>query len=358
MALKTLLVQNLRIIQQLEISLATDANLFVGENGAGKTSILEAIDILSRGRSFRERRTQALLRKNSSDLVISGALIPTGKKIHLGIQKSAKQTNLHMNQEKVNSISTHASYLPVVSLHPDSHRLIQGGGKYRRKYLDWSAFHVEPSFLNYWRNYSKCLKQRNQALRDQCTTEDLSAWTTELSDYANLVDRVRSDLFEKINPIIGEYSRKLLPELEVNTAYYRGWPEGLTLAEALGEVITQERHLKTTRLGPHRADLKVFLNEQDAAAAASRGQEKLLAACLLLAQIKHIQQTGSLKCVVLLDDVRAELDSEHADALLTALQNLGCQVFITAIEQEQIDLSGWKDTQVFHVKHGVCKAMK
>ena len=83
-----------------------------------------------------------------------------------------------------------------------------------------------------------------------------------------------------------------------------------------------------------------------------------MAACLLLAQIKHIQQTGSQKCVVLLDDVRAELDSEHADALLIALQNLGCQVFITAIEQEQIDLSGWKDTKVFHVKQGVCKAMK
>ncbi len=358
MALKTLLVQNLRIIQQLEISLAADANLFVGENGAGKTSILEAIDILSRGRSFRERRTQALLRKDSNDLVISSALIPAGEEIYLGIQKSARQTLLHLNQEKVSSISTHASYLPVVSLHPDSHRLIQGGGKYRRKYMDWSAFHVEPSFLQYWRNYSKCLKQRNQALRDQCTAEELSVWTGELNEYANSVDRVRSELFAQLNRLIDEYSSKLMPEAEVNISYYRGWPEELVLEDALREALAQERHIKTTRLGPHRADLRLFLNGQEAAAAASRGQQKLLAACLLLAQIKHIQQTRSQKCVVLLDDIRAELDQEHAHALLTALQELGCQVFITAIDQEQNDLTGWQDVKVFHVKQGVCKAMK
>ncbi|MGI9286931.1 MAG: DNA replication/repair protein RecF, partial [Pseudomonadales bacterium] len=133
--------------------------------------------------------------------------------------------------------------------------------------------------------------------------------------------------------------------------------EELSLEAALQEGHNQELLSKTTRRGPHRADLKIFLNQQEAAAAASRGQQKLIAASLILAQIDHIQRYSEQKCVVLLDDIRAELDKQHGHALISALQTLGCQVFITAIEMDQIDLNGWEDTQVFHVKHGVCKSM-
>ncbi|MBT8113266.1 MAG: AAA family ATPase, partial [Gammaproteobacteria bacterium] len=160
MALQSLLVQNLRIIEQLDVSFAADANLFIGENGAGKTSILEAIDILSRGRSFRERRTTSLLRKDTEELIVSGKVNSTEQTTHLGVQKSSRQTTLHCNQEKVTSISMHASYLPVLSMHPDTHQLIQGSGLQRRNYIDWSAFHVKPLFLQNWREYSKCLRQR------------------------------------------------------------------------------------------------------------------------------------------------------------------------------------------------------
>ncbi len=354
MALQSLLVQKLRIIEQLDISLAVDANLFIGENGAGKTSILEAIDILSRGRSFREHRTFPLIQHHAIDLIVSGKIESSEGLTHLGIQKSAKQTVLHCNQDKVASISNHASYLPVLSMHPDSHQLIQGGGKYRRNYIDWSAFHVKHEFLQSWREYNKCLKQRNQALRNHCGEEELLMWTKQLSSLGKLVDHARSEIFQEITPIFDKYSSKLLPECKISMNYYKGWQEGVSLEDALNDIRIQEQHTKTTRYGPHRADLKLFLNLQDAAATASRGQQKLIAACLLLAQIEHIQDSSNQKCVVLLDDIRAELDQRHARALVSALQALGCQVFITAIEAEQIDLKGWKDTKVFHVKRGVC----
>ena len=355
MALHSLFVQNLRIIEQLDISLAADANLFVGENGAGKTSILEAIDILSRGRSFRERRTQPLLGNHAENLIVRSQLTSQEGPILLGIQKSARQTELRCNQEKVASISNHAAYLPVVSMHPDSHQLIQGGGKQRRTYLDWSTFHVKPGFLQDWRAYNKCLKQRNQALRDQCSSAELEVWTKELSTKAELVDRERLCVFNEIMPYFDEYSRSLLPECELNIHYHRGWPEETSLQESLTEALSQERNSKTTRLGAHRADLKLFFNQQEAAATASRGQQKLIAACLLLAQIKHLQQHEGQKCVVLLDDIRAELDQQHASALMSALQALGCQVFITAIEEQQVEIKGWENTAVFHVKQGICE---
>ena len=357
MALQTLLVQNLRIIEQLDISFAADANLFIGENGAGKTSILEAIDILSRGRSFRERRTTPLLRKEADDLVVSGKVKTIESSTHLGIQKSSRQTTLHCNQEKVASISNHASYLPVLSMHPDSHQLIQGSGKYRRNYIDWSAFHVKPVFLQNWRDYTKCLRQRNVALRNHASSEELLVWTKQLSAMGEEVNKARWEIFQEINPIFDEFTNILLPECEISMIYHRGWSEELSLKDTLHDAHEQELLSKTTRYGPHRADIKIFLNQQEAAASASRGQQKLIAACLLLAQIDHIQRYTEQKCVVLLDDIRAELDQQHARALISALQTLGCQVFITAIEVEQIDLHGWEDSKVFHVKQGVCKQM-
>ena len=358
MALQSLLVQNLRIIEQLDVSFAADANLFIGENGAGKTSILEAIDILSRGRSFRERRTTPLLRKDTEELIVSGKVNSTEQTTQLGVQKSSRQTTLHCNQEKVASISMHASYLPVLSMHPDTHQLIQGSGLQRRNYLDWSAFHVKPLFLQNWREYSKCLRQRNVALRNNASEGELLIWTKQLSTMGEKVNIARSEIFQEISPIFSEFVSILLPECEISLNYHRGWPEELSLEAALLEVYNQELLNKTTRCGPHRADLKIFLNQQEAAAAASRGQQKLIAASLLLAQIDHIQCYSEQKCVVLLDDIRAELDQQHANALISALQTLGCQVFITAIELDQINLNGWEDTKVFHVKQGVCNPVK
>jgi DNA replication and repair protein RecF len=352
LALLSLLIQNLRIIEQIELQFANDANLFIGENGAGKTSILEAIDILSRGRSFRERRSSPLIRKQATDLIISGQVKVAENIVHLGIQKFAKQTLLHCNQEKVASVSNHASYLPVLSMHPDAHQLIQGSSKFRRNYLDWSAFHVKHDFLQSWRDYSKCLNQRNHALRNHCSENELLVWSKHLSQLGEKVNLARSEIFEELTPIFEHYVNKLLPECDIALCFYRGWPEEDKLITALQKSRPQELQSKTTRCGPHRADLKLRLNQQQASASASRGQQKLIAASLILAQIDHIQLIRKQKCIVLLDDVRAELDQQHAHALISALQDLGCQVFITAIEEEQIDLSGWQDTKVFHVKQG------
>ncbi len=356
MVLRTLLVQNLRIIEQLNISFAQDANLFIGENGAGKTSILEAIDVLSRGRSFRERRTSPLIQQEANMLVVSGKIANDETETHLGVQKSRKNMLLHCNQEKVASIANHASRLPVLSIHPDSHQLVQGGGKFRRNYMDWSAFHVKHEFLTIWRDYNKCLRQRNAALRNHCGGAELKTWTTKISQLGERVNSARSQIFKELNTIFDKYNSILLPECKINMEYFSGWQMDRTLEETLSSMSEQELLTKTTRAGPHRADIKISLNQQEASASASRGQQKLIAASLLLAQIDHIQQFSKHKCVVLLDDIRAELDQNHAEALLTALQTLGCQVFITSIERDQINLEGWKDTKVFHVKQGGCEA--
>ncbi len=358
MLLHTLLVKNLRIIKTVELSLAKNATLFCGENGAGKTSILEAIDFLSRGRTFRSRRLQPLLGPVNEAITVSGEVQNGSQIMRLGIQKSAQKTILHCNQQKVDSISLHANYLPVICLHPDCHQLIQGGARNRRKYLDWSAFHVKQEFLSDWRKYNKCLQQRNQILRQECgNQEEITAWTHELSMLGETIDQTRSKIFQEISPIFNEYARKLLPECQITWIYNRGWPKEYSLQEALQHSAAKERQARTTLRGPHRAEIKILLEQQNAASAASRGQQKLLAACLLLAQIEHMQNTSRRKCIVLLDDIRAELDQIHTNALFASLQALDSQIIASAIEPNQVDLQAWTETAVFHVKQGTCELL-
>lgn len=356
MALHTLYIQNLRIIEHLELSLARDATLFYGENGAGKTSILEAIDFLSRGRTFRSRNIGPILRNKSKQIIARGKVVEGEQTATLGIQKSADEIKLHCDQQKTQSIATHASYLPVITIHPDSHMLIQGGARYRRNYLDWSAFHVKPDFLKEWRKFNKCLRQRNHILRN--STEkilELPAWTKEFSNSSKAMDQTRLRIFNEIAPIFDEFSSKLLPECKLELSYLKGWPKQQTLEEALEAVRAKELKYKTTRLGPQRADIKITLDQHDANQAASRGQQKLIAISLLLAQIQHLQKHSARNCIVLLDDIKAELDKQHAHAVFAALQSLKCQVFLSAIEPDDIDLSGWENTKMFHVKQGKCK---
>ena len=358
MSLHSLFVKNLRIIEDLEFSLAEDATVFCGENGAGKTSILEAVDFLSRGRSFRSRCLEPLLRRGTEVLTVRGEVKEAETTTHLGIQKSANETILHRNRQKVASISEHANYLPVVSLHPDCHQLIQGGARYRRSYLDWSTFHVKQGFLFTWRKYKKCLRQRNSVLRRGVANKrEVSAWTQELSISGEVLDQARSKTFEEIVPIFKEYNNKLLPECQIDLTYKRGWPSGASLQEALEQASRQEQQYKTTQFGPHRAELAITMNNQPAHMAASRGQQKLIAACLMLAQIDHAHQHSDRKCVVLLDDIRAELDDAHAQALFKCLQALNSQVVISTIEPEQVDLVGWENSKTFHVKQGSCKLL-
>ncbi len=354
----TFVARNFRIIEDLELTPGKDVTLFCGDNGAGKTSILEAVDFLSRGRSFRSQQLATLLRKGARTVTVSGTVAETGVRTHLGIQKSAGERLLHCNRQKVESISNHAEILPVVPLHPDSHRLVQGGARYRRNYLDWSAFHVKPDFLAVWREYSRCLRQRNQVLRQGGTGRELQAWTQEIAAAGERVSLARLDIFNEIKAFFDTYASTLLPEAELSLSFYKGWPgEVPTLEEALERAASREAQTRFTQWGPHRADIRLFLNRQPADQVASRGQQKLLAASLLLAQMGHLQGRAARTCVALLDDLHAELDAKHARALIRSVQALGCQTFISALDPDQVDLQDWNQARVFHVKHGTCKLL-
>lgn len=165
MPLTRLTIQDLRCIGAAELELHPRLNLFVGPNGSGKTSLLEAVYCLGRGRSFRTRRLATLIRKGSECLRVVGEARQTTDLVTLGLEARAGETRLRARGAAAASAATLAEYHRPQVIDPDIHKLLEEGPGRRRRYLDWGVFHVEPRFLETWQRYHRALKQRNAALR-------------------------------------------------------------------------------------------------------------------------------------------------------------------------------------------------
>jgi DNA replication and repair protein RecF len=353
MLIEQLRIEHFRNIQHAEIEPGPGLNLITGLNAAGKTSLLEAIDCLSRGRSFRTRKTRSLLSHGRDRCVLVARLrTAMGSGVVLGMERSPQQTRMRMNGRAVDSVAEFAAALPVLCMHPQSHALIEGGPAYRRGFLDWGVFHVEPGFLGSWQRYQRALRQRNRSLRDPEARRMIPAWDRELSEAAAAIDRARGAYMEEYRPMLARCVDRLLPTGDLELRYERGWPVDRELATVLQGDCEGDRRQGHTRSGPHRADLRIRLRGHPAAEVASRGQQKLIVAAMLLAQIEQFARHRGESCAFLVDDLPSELDAVYRGRFMDALAGLEVQVFVTAIEAGGFALGDWSARKVFHVKQG------
>jgi DNA replication and repair protein RecF len=358
MSIKWLTIRHLRIIENAELTPSPGVNLITGPNAAGKTSFLEAIDILSRGRSFRSHRLERLVTTGESELTIAARLCwPRHPAINIGLERSRRGTRIRIQGQTAESIAELAMLLPVQVIHPESHQLIQGAPAYRRAYLDWGTFHVDRRFLTVWQRYRRALRQRNAALRAAAEPGTIRAWHAELSETGQFIDHCRRDYFRTLAPVINDYARILPGANKLELHYRRGWSQEYDLETLLERDLIVDRQRGHTHLGPHRAELEMRLNRQPVSGTASRGQQKLLAAALRLAQARLFTEQTERSCLFLVDDLPAELESRNRSLLLQALAELNSQVFITAIDTNALDLSMWLDSKMFHVEHGYIREL-
>ncbi|MGI9305581.1 MAG: DNA replication/repair protein RecF, partial [Gammaproteobacteria bacterium] len=335
MALANLRVQHLRIIAGAELSPSPRLNLVYGENATGKTSLLEAVDVLSRGRSFRTHLLSDLLSHGQPQLIVTATLAGEARRI-IGIERSKAGTRMRVQGRAAASIAELATELPVQVLHPDSHQLVGGAPALRRAYMDWGVFHSRSRYLDVWRRYSRALKQRNAMLK-MGSSGDSAAWDGELAQTAAELDQQRRAYVERLEGLIKAYGERLLATADIDVGYRRGWPDEFPLAQALADSAVQDRERGYTRHGPHRAELNIKLSGHAAMHTASRGQQKLLAAALRLAQARLFSEEANRVCTFLVDDLPSELDHGHRVALLSALADLDAQVFISAIDPDELE---------------------
>lgn len=351
MRVKTLTINNLRNIESTQIELDSVLSCFIGDNGAGKTSILESLVVLSKGRSFRTGQVASLIGpKQPHFQIISKVESSTGKSHQLGMERGAQHWTARHNGEDVSQLSELTELLPYVLLEPSSYTLINGPPDGRRKYLDWGVFHVEHAYLPLWRRYSRALKQRNAALRQSNR------------DVVSSLDPVFIDLGEKIHAARKAHAKTLVEMLSdimpafnsmltgIDLQYSKGW-SGDSFSDSVNASLQRDMDRGATGPGPHRADLNLTLDGVAARDRLSRGEQKSLTAALLMAQAKMICASGDTP-VLLLDDIASELDQSHLNKVLTAGKELGVQIWLTGTELPvAISTSGLNYT-VFHVEQG------
>jgi len=351
MSLIRLEIQNFRNLHSVLIEPDEGLNLITGENAAGKTSLLEAVFYMSYGRSFRSSQVKHLISHDIEYFRLMGNLSENNTRI--GIERYTDSQLIRVNQKTVNKTSELSALLPVLVLHPDSHQLISSGPDHRRQFMDWGVFHVEHQFLQSWKKYKIALSQRNAALRLGQTDKLCSLWNAELVEHAQLIEKSRLKYLDSIQNITNELALELFPEHNIQLKYKRGWPNEVEYEDYLTINLSKDRDKGFTQSGPHRADIKILVDEQAAQSSISRGQQKKLVTLLKIAQLILFSKTSSNKCVLLFDDLPAELDRDNQNKIMSILSKLNIQLFITAIDAQKIDCQYWAEHKVFHVEHGV-----
>jgi DNA replication and repair protein RecF len=356
MLLKQLQIKDFRNLQNTQLSPGQGVNLIVGENASGKTSLLEAIYYLSHVRSFRTQYVTDLILRDSAYLQLVATVETNDNNlIPFGIRRSRNKSEIRVNKQPLKKVSDIAAQFPVLAIHPDSYKLITGSPSQRRQYIDWGVFHVEHGFFLAWQRFRKALLQRNAALKTKQKIDVCQLWNSEICSTAEHIDLLRSQYFSKLVPFFDILTRQFFPDEIVTIEYKRGWSRDKDLSSILTDNLQKERLKGYTYYGPHRAEVTIRVNGQSAQTCISRGQQKTLVALMRLAQAMQFSQVTDKSCVLLYDDLAAELDINHRSMILSVLSSMNIQLFLTAIEKDQIDLSAWSDTEsrVFHVEHGV-----
>ncbi len=350
MGLKSLKVTDFRNLSSVHIEPNACLNLITGDNAAGKTSLLESIFYLSYGRSFRSAKTRHLITYEQNLFRLVCDLDDESTRI--GLQRDLKEQVIRVNNQSIYRISELSSLLPVLVLHPDSHQLITAGPENRRQYMDWGVFHVEHQFIESWKKYKKALSQRNAALRLHQSDKLCSLWDKELILNALNIQSYRLKYLNLINDIVSELSSVLFPDHQISLSYKQGWPADIDFSAYLSQSLIKDREKGFTQSGPHRADIKITVDGLSAQSSISRGQQKKLVCLLKIAQLILFSKKSKRRCILLFDDLPAELDLDNQNKILSILSNLDIQIFITAIEANQIACDNWKSYKVFHVEQG------
>ena len=351
--LKKLSISKLRNLDSISLMPSSGFNLIYGENGSGKTSLLEAIYLLGRGKTFRSSSKAPIIQNGAEECVVFAEL-ENGK--NLGFSRSSSGDQLiHIGGKKATGREELAQTLPLQMINADAFKILEGGPGVRRSYLDWGVFHVEHQFILHWRQAQKALHNRNSLLKSKIArSAEISPWTRKFCLHAEAVSRYRGEYAIELENSLNEILESLMPLGNISLRYFKGWDKTQELEEILARNLQKDIGHGFTGAGPHRADIKIRIGKEAAADVLSRGQQKILVIAMKLAQAVMLKRASNKGCVFLVDDLPAELDSSNRAKVLAMLSQIGEQVFATGIEKEQLygPLQKEKELKLFHVEHG------
>lgn len=344
-------MQGFRNLEPLRTDLSPGLNLIVGANASGKTSLLEAVHCLCVGKSFRTAKGRELVQWGQGQATVFGRLAVGDEGYRIGVGKDREGgTEIRMDGRKVESAAEIAQLVPVQVVGTEAYALVAEGPWLRRRFLDWGVFHVEHGYGEAWQRLRRALRQRNALLRSgRASDAELDYWDEAVAGAGTGVTEARRRYID----LLGEEARDRLREwfgLDLELRLSPGWSGESTLQEVLAEQRGRDRERGFTGRGPHRADVRVRV-EGRGADSLSRGQQKAVAVTLRMAQVAVLRRQGR-GCLVLFDDLGAELDQTNRERVSAFLAAMEVQALVTATEPETVTTKPWSEVQRFHVEHG------
>ncbi|MDA0977286.1 MAG: DNA replication/repair protein RecF [Proteobacteria bacterium] len=355
MSLDWLQANRFRNIHQTTLEPSPGLNLLLGENGSGKTSLLECCYFLSSARSFRSSILDPVVQRGEEETLVLGRVRRENRINRIGIARDRRgQRQIHINDEKVLKASELARLLPTLVLGPDSVDLLLGPPAQRRKFLNWGLFHVEPGFAALWESANRCLRQRNLLLREGSNDNRVKeSWSRQLALISEDIHAARCRYLADFEPIFTTAVQQLAGMDQVVFEYYRGWTRDRQLLEIYGQDRESDEKRGFTQRGFHRADVRITVEGQPAVRVCSRGELKAIVWALILAQGQVLNQHLDDRALYLVDDLASEFDQTHRQRVCRYLINTDAQVLMTGVDREVLEKAceGSYD-RMFHVKHG------
>jgi len=340
MAIAEVLLTNFRHFSSWQASFDRRYNVMVGDNGTGKTSVLESLHYLAYGKSFRAQHPRQL-RQHQAEYYRVQARLETQDQVTTlqstyqnssGIQRS-------LDGQIPATANEIAQLLPTVFIDTGTHRDLAHTPRYRRDFFNWCCFYTQNDYNTSMQRYQRIHSQRNHYLKQakHLGNAGLAAWNAPYVYYAEQIHQARLKMCALLQECVAEIWQILAPRWpEVQIKYSPGWPQESSLDELLQNSLAQDLALGYSQYGPHRADLKFSTTAaSNIFHYFSQGQQKLYSYALKLAQLLLLKQLTSAQTgILLIDDLPAELDEHSRNAILAYIDTLDCQCFITGLSEQ------------------------
>ena len=343
MYLKRLSLTNFKNYELNELDLSPGINCFVGNNGVGKTNILDAIHYLSLTKSFFYNIDSISIRHGEDYFIIQGTFVKDEEedKIYCAFQKG-KQKLLKINGKEYQKLSDHVGRYPVVMISPADSALISEGSEERRRFLNKIISQYNAEYLESALRYGKALQQRNRLLKDFRTSgkfdnEVLTIWDAQLIKYGNFVFNERKILVNELVPVFRHYYSMISSEKENVELKYRSQLSERSFSDALQSSLNKDRLLEYTTIGIHKDDLALEMDGYSVKSIGSQGQQKSYLVALKLAKFDYIRKKAGFAPILLLDDIFDKFDAERVEQIIRLVGNgrFG-QIFISDTHQSRL----------------------
>jgi len=351
MTISQLSLTDFRNLRSTTLDFDPRFNLVAGENGSGKTSLLEAIYVLCQAHSFRTHQLKQCINHDKSNFLLFGRF----SDFKAGLSKSDSKLDIHVNGETVLRRSELVKRAPVNIVNSDSFALIDGAPQKRRAFIDWCLFHVEHSFAESWSEFRHALRQRNRLLKTRQDLKLLDYWDDHLLSPSLRLHQMRKQQCAELQKIFTQELTELLHGIPVEVEYRQGWPEGVELKAALLDQRQRDIQSGFTNSGIHRDDLVLTSQGRKVGEVLSRGQSKRLGIALMLAALRLVNQCSQQRIILLIDDLQSELDLSAQKRVYQQLMEMDLQLFISNIDSKVPEALVAKEVKMFHVEHGIIK---